>query len=60
MKDPLAHQTFAEAQTKHGHEILDQFIHHVGYRTRLTHESKVLFLGFFKSGRPIRADNISL
>src|SRR5260370_39852101 len=37
--------------TKHDHELLNQFIHHVGRRTRLTHESKALFLGFFKVGR---------
>src|SRR5258706_4269406 len=42
---------FALAMTKHGHEILDQFIHHVGYRARLTNERKVLFFGFFKVGR---------
>jgi hypothetical protein len=30
--------------------ILDQFIHHVGYRACLTNERKVLFFGFFKVG----------
>jgi hypothetical protein len=37
--------------TKHVHELLNHFIQHVGRRTLLTHESKVLFLGFFKIGR---------
>ena len=37
--------------TKHGHELLDQFIHHVSRWTRLAHNSKVLPLGLVKVSR---------
>src|ERR1700730_18668906 len=50
LSEPIV-KTFSLAMTKHGHELPDQFIHHVGYRTRLTHESQLLFLGVFKIGR---------
>jgi hypothetical protein len=41
-RSELIVKTFSLPMTKYVHKLLDQLIHHVGRRTRLTNESEVL------------------